>query len=129
MDKIKMGKKQIIEEIRKEFSDFEKEIFALIIYGSCLLGTETRKSDIDICVVAKSKEKAKELYRKTLKISAKKPNYDIHFFELMPLYAQIEVIETGKVIYAQDISELNYYFYFYRKLWQDQAINRIEIKN
>jgi len=118
--------KKNIEEIKKEFLKFKKEIFALILYGSYVQGTATPRSDIDICIVAKSKEKAKELYRKTLEISAKKPNYDIHFFELMPLHARMEVIETGKIIFAKNISELNYYFYFYRKLWQDQALHRIK---
>ncbi len=126
MDKINKQKEQTIKEIEKEFSKFKREIFALILYGSYSQGNETIKSDIDICIVAKNKEKAQELYRNTLEISSKKPEYDIHFFELMPLHAQIEVIETGQIIFTKNISELNYYFYFYRKLWQDQAIHRIE---
>ncbi|MGB9708117.1 MAG: nucleotidyltransferase domain-containing protein [Candidatus Pacearchaeota archaeon] len=125
--KEKKAVEELIKEIKREFSKFKKEMLALILYGSFACGLETIKSDIDICVIAGSKEKAKELYKKTLEISAKKPNYDIHFFELMPLHAQIEVIESGKIIYVKSISELNYYFYFYRKLWQDQAIHRIKI--
>ncbi len=39
---------------------------------------------------------------------------------MMPLYLKMAVIEEGVVVYAKDILELYEYFYFFRKLWEDQ---------
>ena len=103
-----------IKRIAGDFSRLKDEILAILIYGSHINGNATIKSDIDICVVAGNKEEAKE------------PSYDIHIFELMPLYIQNEIINNSKIIFAKSLPELSYYFYFFRKLWQDQAINRMK---
>ena len=47
----------------------------------------------------------------------------------MPLYLKIEVINNHKIIFAKNVPELFYYFYFLRKLWKDQAIVRMEDKD
>jgi predicted nucleotidyltransferase len=39
----------------------------------------------------------------------------------MPLYIQIQIIQNHEVIYAKDIYEMYEYFYYFRKLWEDQA--------
>lgn len=117
-----------IKEIARDFVKFKNKALGILIYGSYVAREETSRSDIDVCIVAGNREKAKELYRETLAIQGKKPIYDIHIFELMPLYIKIRVIEEGRVVLAKNLPELYYYFYFFRKLWQDQAINRIEMK-
>jgi hypothetical protein len=121
-------KSDIIKDIAKDFAKFKNRVMALLVYGSYATKEETPRSDIDICIVAGNKEKAKQLYRETLAIQGKKPEYDIHIFELLPLYLKYEVIKSSKVVLAKNLPELYYYFYFFRKLWQDQAINRIEIR-
>lgn len=60
-------------------------------------------------------------YRK-LDVFSKK--YDIRFFEELPLYIQINVIENNKILFAKDIYELYEYFYYFRKLWEDQAMRQ-----
>jgi len=62
-----------------------------------------------------------EIYRK-LDVFTKK--YDVRFFEELPLYIQINIIESNKIIYSKDICELYEYFYFIRKLWDDQMMRQ-----
>jgi predicted nucleotidyltransferase len=35
-----------------------------------------------------------------------------------------EVISNHKIIFARDVSELYEYFYFFRKLWNEQEIRQ-----
>ncbi|WP_297497210.1 hypothetical protein [Thermococcus sp.] len=44
--------------------------------------------------------------------------YDMKVFEELPLYIQIEVIRSHRVIYGDEL-ELSEYFYRFRKLWKD----------
>ena len=62
-----------------------------------------------------------EIFRK-LDVFSKK--YDVRFFEEMPLYIQINIIKSNKIIYSKDVYELYEYFYYFRKLWEDQAIRQ-----
>jgi len=41
-------------------------------------------------------------------------------FAELPLYVQIQVIENGILVYSHNKFDLYEYFYFYRKLWEDQ---------
>ena len=86
----------------------------ILVYGSAAKGEENKRSDIDICIVAPDEDSYK-IFKETLHL-----NYDIKIFELMPLYLKIKVIENHKVLYTKDICELYEYFYFFRKLWEDQ---------
>jgi predicted nucleotidyltransferase len=116
-----------IDSLNKDFSFlFERvDIIAILLYGSAAVGDETPRSDIDICIVLPSRKYMKdilnEIYRK-LDVFTKK--YDVRFFEELPLYIQINIIESNKIIYSKDIFELYEYFYFIRKLWEDQIIRQ-----
>ncbi|HID26410.1 MAG TPA: DNA polymerase subunit beta [Methanosarcinales archaeon] len=46
--------------------------------------------------------------------------YDVWLFEELALYMKIQVIENHKVVFCKDLPELYEYFYFYRKIWNDQ---------
>ena len=121
MEEIKTLKKELIKI---------KEIFAIMLYGSYAKNEQNVRSDIDICLVLKTnnKEKIKKVYKETLILSGKSEKYDIKIFESLPLKIKFEVISAGKIIYAKNIPELQEYFYFYRKLWNDQSINWLEKK-
>lgn len=116
-----------IESIKKDFSFLfsRDDILAILLYGSAATGDETPRSDIDICIVLPSRKKMKdilnEIYRK-LDVFTKK--YDVRFFEELPLYIQVNIIESNKIIYSKDIYELYEYFYFIRKLWGDQMMRQ-----
>ncbi len=121
------------KDLKLLFQNLEKlksKVVGILLYGSYAKNESTIRSDIDVCVVAgtHSKKKLKSLYRDILQISGINEKYDIRIFELIPLYLKHEIITQGRVIWAKNLPELYYYFYFYRKLWQDQAVNRIELK-
>ena len=115
----------IKQEIERDFAKFKNRVLGVLVYGSYATGERTPRSDIDICIVAGNAKKAREMYRDTLEIQGKKPKYDIHFFELMPLHMQISVMKNGKIILSKNPPELSYYFYFFRKIWEEQALNRV----
>lgn len=116
-----------IEPVRKDFFFLSSrdDILAILLYGSVVKGEDTPHSDIDICIVAPScKDKRSllnEIYRK-LDVYLKK--YDVRFFEELPLYIQINILENNKIIYSKNVYELYEYFYYFRKLWDDQAMRQ-----
>ncbi|MFZ3058225.1 MAG: nucleotidyltransferase domain-containing protein [Candidatus Methanoperedens sp.] len=116
-----------IEPLRKDFYflSLREDILAILLYGSAAKGEDTPQSDIDICIVSPSckdkKSLLNEIYRK-LDVFSKK--YDVRFFEELPLYIQIDIIKSNRIIYSKDIYELYEYFYYFRKLWEDQAMRQ-----
>ena len=116
-----------IESIKKDFSFLfgRDDILAILLYGSAAAGDETPRSDMDICIVLPSRKYMKdilnEIYRK-LDVFTKK--YDVRFFEELPLYIQINIMKSNKIIYSKDIYGLYEYFYFIRKLWEDQMMRQ-----
>ncbi len=40
--------------------------------------------------------------------------------EELPLYMKLQVIGAHKVVFCRDLPGLYEYFYFYRKIWEDQ---------
>ena len=80
-----------------------------------------------ICVVAPKRKNVKDYslsFRKIWrKLDANK--YDLRIFEELSLYIKISVINNYKIIFSGDVSELNLYFYFCRKIWDSQAVNRM----
>jgi len=116
-----------IETIKKDFSFLysREDVLGILLYGSVAKGEETQRSDIDICIISPScKDKLgllNEIYRK-LDVFSKK--YDVRFFEELPLYIQINVIKNNKMIYSKDVYDLYEYFYYFRKIWEDQAMRQ-----
>ncbi len=116
-----------IESLRKDFNflSLREDILAILLYGSVAKSEDTPQSDIDICIVAPlckdKKSLLNEIYRK-LDVFSKK--YDVRFFEELPLYIQIDVIKNNKILFSKDIYELYEYFYYFRKLWEDQAMRQ-----
>ena len=116
-----------IESIKKDFSFlFEREdILAILLYGSAAKGDETPRSDLDICIVLPSRKYMKDILNQIYaKLDVFTKKYDVRFFEELPLYIQINIIESNKIIYSKDIYELYEYFYFIRKLWEDQMMRQ-----
>lgn len=118
-----------IEDLKKDFSFLNGKVLGILLYGSHAQGENTLRSDVDICIVVGDKKKLTEILRETLRKVDK--NYDIKLFEELPLHIKISIIENNRIIYAKNKPELYEYFYFYRKLWEDQKhrqdINKKEI--
>ncbi len=48
----KKNVKEIIKEVKKDFSFLKGKVLALLLFGSVVEGTRGEKGDIDICIVA-----------------------------------------------------------------------------
>lgn len=120
-----MAGKNLMETLRSEFSFLKEEnVLAVLLFGSLAKGELAR--DTDICIVAPGVGSNKimgEVYQ-NVNVASKK--YDVYCFEELPLYMKWEVIHNHKVIWAKDEPELGMYFYYYRKLYDDQK-HRFEL--
>ncbi|MCD6484527.1 MAG: nucleotidyltransferase domain-containing protein [Candidatus Odinarchaeota archaeon] len=119
MDKRKLSK------IKKDLAFLEDfpEIHSVLLFGSYVSGEATQRSDIDVCIVIpyeKDEKIVNRIYGIVVSKLSNKPEYDISIFEQLPLYIKAEVIENHIIIFSRDELELYEYFYFYRKLWNDQ---------
>ncbi len=123
-----MVKKKLLKQIKDDFIEisFYKKIKGILLFGSYANDQETTQSDIDICIVAPDEDKF-ELHSYFLgKINTVTKKYDIRFFSELPIYIKIHVIEDGILLYSPNELDLYEYFYFFRKLWDDQK-NRQEL--
>ncbi len=79
---------------------FDKLRF-VYLYGSTVTGKQSKRSDIDIALYYDITDKF-ELHDLLFFISGSFPDkYDIHMFQLLPLYVQIEVFK-GELLYTDD---------------------------
>lgn len=106
------------KELKNEFVFLKEKVLGILLYGSYAKGEETPKSDVDICIVVGNREKMDKILREVLRKIDK--DYDIKLFEELPLHIKMNIIENNKIILTKDRTELYEYFYFYRKLWEDQ---------
>lgn len=117
------------EDLKRDFSFLSRreDVLAVLLFGSHAKGMQDRRSDMDICIVApRCRDRLgllKEVHR-NLDVYGK--NYDVRIFENLPIHIKIDVIESNGIIHAKDEYELYEYFYFFRKLWEDQ-IQRLKL--
>lgn len=121
-----------IEKLKKDFSFLNgkiknKEVLAVLLYGSYASGKQHIKSDIDICIVSPESKTIKNQTKllRYLWRNANANKYDIRIFEEFPLYIKASVIKNYKLILGNK-KELEEYFYFTNKIWKDQSINWLE---
>ncbi|MHA1196175.1 MAG: nucleotidyltransferase domain-containing protein [Promethearchaeota archaeon] len=117
-----MVKKKLLKQIKNDFMNVLKnrKILGIMLFGSQVSEMQTNRSDIDVCVVA-PEEDPHELFSLILeRIDISSKRYDVKFFENLPLYIKIRVIERGVVVYSPNELDLYEYFYRFRKLWADQ---------
>ena len=117
-----MVKKKFIKQIYYDFLPIieKKEILGIMLFGSYSRNQQTNRSDIDICIIAPNID-SHGLYSYILsQIDVKTKKYDIRMFSELPIHIKIRIIEYGILIYSPNQYDLYEYFYFYRKLWEDQ---------
>ena len=51
--KVKDNEMGIIEQLKKDFWDFKEGCMGLLLFGSYAEGGQTKRSDIDVCIVNK----------------------------------------------------------------------------
>ena len=108
-----------IEDIQEDFEFIKNKVKGVLLFGSSSRGEETKRSDIDICLVKSEEE---DILLDVFKKVGDK--YDVKIFEELPLRIKINVIQDHKLIFGDEV-ELSYYFYRYRKMWKDNK-HRIE---
>lgn len=106
------------------FLEEDGRILAVLLFGSGAKEQAYGRSDRDLCIVApgiRDKGEMRLILRKIYeKIDVIGKRYDIWLFEELPLYMRVQVIENHKVVFCRDLPSLYEYFYFYRKIWEDQ---------
>lgn len=128
-----MGSEQLLMQAKKDFKPVIQQwkLLGILIFGSHAWNLATPRSDVDVCIVAPNSNR-KQLRDWLLRKGPGSP-YDIKIFKVLPLFLKMEVIERHQLIYSPDPLELYEYFYFYRKIWKDQAtrntLSRDEIKS
>jgi len=106
-------KRNIDNEVKKDFEFIKNTVVGVLLFGSVIKGEHHETSDIDICLVKpKDKNVLIEIFEKVGN------KYDVKIFEDLPLYIQMDIIENHKAIFGDKI-ELSYYFYKIRKIWDD----------
>ncbi|ADT83359.1 nucleotidyltransferase domain-containing protein [Thermococcus barophilus] len=102
----------IITQLKKDFKEFKDFCLGIVLYGSYAKGSQTGRSDIDVCLI----KPEKGIYERVLeKLGGK---YDVKIFEELPLYIKIDIIKNHRIIYGDEL-EISEYFYHFRKLWKD----------
>jgi predicted nucleotidyltransferase len=112
----------------KDFEPLLDDVLGILLYGSLAAGVDSERSDIDISIVAPAIDDKSGFSRRILS-SVRDARYDVRVFELMPLYLKAEVVEKGEVIYTKNIFKLYEYFYYFRKIWDDQKRRQKLSKN
>ncbi|MBW6470976.1 MAG: nucleotidyltransferase domain-containing protein [Methanosarcinaceae archaeon] len=98
--------------------------YEVVVFGSYASKNANERSDIDIAVITRERDRDKclKLWKKIL--GQAPPIYDIKIFELLPLQIKMSVINNHETIFGNSV-DLSEYFYYFRKLWND-AKHRIE---
>jgi len=101
---------------RKDLGFLKK--YEVVVYGSHVTGDARPGSDIDIAVISRNESAAsnKRLLRRF--IGNAPPIYDIRVFELLPLKVKASIMDDYRVLFGNG-PEISYYFYQYRKIWDD----------
>jgi len=115
-----MAGDKIIKTLEEEFSFLKQEdVLGILVFGS-FASNQKKIGDIDICIVA-PKMKCKDVLKKVFgNIDVRGKNLDVYCFEELSLSLKWEVIHNHKIVWAKDEGELGEYFYFFRKLYDDQ---------
>lgn len=102
---------KLIRNLKKDFREFAAECIGILLYGSYAKGENTKRSDVDVCIVRPSKQTVNRILNR---LGGK---YDIRVFEELPLYVRIDIVRSHVRIYAKD--EIDFYFYKQMRMWKD----------
>ncbi|HEO65254.1 MAG TPA: nucleotidyltransferase domain-containing protein [Spirochaetes bacterium] len=106
-----------LEKIKKDLT-FLKD-YEVVLYGSHVTGEARVGSDIDVAVITRIKNRDKNVELLKSFIGKTTPVYDIRIFELLPLKLKASMMDDYIALYGEEL-EISEYFYYYRKLWNDQ---------
>ena len=116
-----------IEDLLNALKDIIPYARGIIVYGSFIKGYADERSDIDICIIKKEGIDLKDLYDRILYVSANE-RYDIVIFDEIPWYLRGEILENGKIVYAEDMDELDFWLYKRLKIWRDMKRRQKQVR-
>lgn len=98
----------------------DQEVLAVILFGSHAHGKTSPLSDVDVCLVLRSKIANRlQMVQKRLDYLAEFPHLDIQVFQLLPLAIQKRILKEGKVLYSHNDEALYDVAYFAVKAFED----------
>jgi len=103
--------------IRRELSSLKGK-YEVILFGSMVEGGMRPTSDIDIAVLSRIQDKAKNIQLQRELLGQFPLRLDVRIFELFPIDIQISIIQNYIVIFGDPL-EISEYFYEFRKKWDD----------
>ena len=111
-----MNSKPSLRTIKSDLAPLQH--FWVVVYGSYTTMSYTSRSDLDIAVLTRISDPAKNKKKWSDLLGKFSQEYDIKVFELLPLEVKANIIKNYEVVFGDqlDISE---YFYHFRKLWDD----------
>ena len=77
----------------------DKDIVAVMLFGSYARGDNSPDSDIDICLVLDNNLEKSALSSKRLQYSSNN-NMDVQIFQALPIYIRTRVIKEGKILFV-----------------------------
>ena len=110
---------RLFRALKEDFKELakDKEVHAILAFGSFVSGANTARSDVDVCIVAQAvQDKVEMLCRAWRQVGGK---YDLWLFEELPLYIQAEILQNHQIIYCSDVPALFEYWYPFRKRISD----------
>jgi predicted nucleotidyltransferase len=110
-------------EIEQDFHFLKNAdgVLALVVYGSKVEGGSHERSDVDICIVAPSREPLTIMKKVWRNVNLESNSYDVHTFEELPLKVKKRIIDQHELIWCRYYAELQLYFHHFRKIWNDQS--------
>lgn len=103
----------LTSELKRDFAFIKDDVQGVLLFGSAAKGELSTRSDIDIALV---RPRIKGVLRKVFARLGQK--YDVKIFEELPLPIKMDIITHHLVIFGDEV-ELSYYFYRFRKEWND----------
>lgn len=104
----------------------KKHVLAVLHYGSSIDGTAHAYSDIDLCIVAPTIATEK---KKQIGVYFASKNYDVKFFDELPIILKMEVMRCHRVLYISDECRLFEHFLFWQKIYDHFAPYHYRARN
>ena len=103
----------LTSELKTDFAFIKDEVQGVLLFGSAAKGELSKRSDIDIALI---NPRTNTVLRKVFARLGQR--YDVKIFEDLPLHIKMDIIKHHLVIFGDEV-ELSYYFYRFRKEWND----------
>lgn len=86
----------------------DKEVLAVIIFGSAVRQEKTPLSDVDLCLVMMPLPKPSSLTGLSYKrLEYMEDNsFDLRIFQQLPLYIRVRVLREGRILFVRDENQL-----------------------